>query len=186
MGGTQEVENPAPPQRDNCMAPAGLIRPCLLLLLGEACGHGYELLERLRSQLGDLSNPGRVYRALHSLEAANLVRSRWDTAGSGPARRVYELTSQGRHALDASAADLHHLVDVLGDYLVRYRHLKRSTSTDEQAFEVLVETTVSVDAPDEALARKKVQDVLARARRLKDDVWFKGPTWVYQAEQAED
>jgi PadR family transcriptional regulator, regulatory protein PadR len=62
--------------------------------------HGYAVMEALRTGSGgrvDLPT-GTVYPALHRLERARLVRSRWSTEG-GRRRRSYELTAAGRRAL---------------------------------------------------------------------------------------
>ena len=62
--------------------------------------HGYAVMEALRSGSGgrvDLPT-GTVYPALHRLERAGLVRSRWSTEG-GRRRRSYELTAAGTRAL---------------------------------------------------------------------------------------
>jgi PadR family transcriptional regulator PadR len=64
--------------------------------------HGYAVMEALRSGSGgrvDLPT-GTVYPALHRLERAGLVRSRWSTEG-GRRRRSYELTAAGTRALTA-------------------------------------------------------------------------------------
>jgi PadR family transcriptional regulator PadR len=80
------------------------VEPSVLLALqevGEA--HGYHLADQAR-QLG-LADPGldggAVYRALRELEAEGCVASTWDTSGSGPARRLYQLTPAGRDRLGA-------------------------------------------------------------------------------------
>jgi PadR family transcriptional regulator len=62
--------------------------------------HGYAVMEALRTGSGgrfDLPT-GTVYPALHRLEQAGLVNSRWSTEG-GRRRRSYELTPAGRRAL---------------------------------------------------------------------------------------
>src|SRR5215208_6500816 len=59
--------------------------------------HGYAVMEALRAGSGgrvDLPT-GTVYPALHRLERAGLVRSRWSTEG-GRRRRTYELTPAGK------------------------------------------------------------------------------------------
>jgi DNA-binding PadR family transcriptional regulator len=158
------------------------MRPCILLLLEEGPAHGYDLVERLRVFGPELSKPSPVYRSLHALENAKLLRCQWDTDGPGPARRVYELTSAGRRALVADVADLRALVDKVLDYLVRYRQLgPASRSSPRRSFRVLVEATLSVDAPDEETARKTVVRALAQPCRLHEDVWCAGPAWVYEA-----
>jgi DNA-binding PadR family transcriptional regulator len=101
-----------------------LLPSCLLLLLGEAPGHGYELAERLKQWGFELSGPGPVYRELRVLEENGLVRSTWSPPRSGPVPRVYELTSTGRKALDKAADDLTDLEDLLREFHQRHAALR--------------------------------------------------------------
>ena len=72
--------------------------PCILLLVGEAPRHGYELIDRLKEFGFDWGGPGPIYHQLRKLRAAGLVRSRLEHPG-GPARRIYELTDLGTATL---------------------------------------------------------------------------------------
>jgi PadR family transcriptional regulator PadR len=72
--------------------------PIVLLViarLGEA--HGYQIAQEAEGVAVTHAglDSGIIYRTLRSLEAAGRVASRWDTSGSGPARRVYVLTESG-------------------------------------------------------------------------------------------
>ena len=96
---------------------------CLLLMLGEEPGHGYELTERLKRWGFDLTGPGPVYRELRLLEENGLVRSMWSAPQSGPVPRVYELTDEGRAALDSAADDLLDIARLLDDFQARHRRL---------------------------------------------------------------
>jgi DNA-binding PadR family transcriptional regulator len=73
----------------------------LLASLEAGPRHGYAIIEALRAGSGgqfDLPT-GTIYPALHRLERAGLVQATWAEAG-GRRRRVYELTADGRRALD--------------------------------------------------------------------------------------
>ena len=88
----------------------------LLLLLRERPAHGYDLLERLPSVLGDERiDVGNLYRVLRSLEEQGLVSSEWDESVPGPAKRTYELTAgrpRGARALGrASLAETRTRID---------------------------------------------------------------------------
>lgn len=78
----------------------------LLACLDAGPRHGYAVIEALRAASGgELDLPtGTVYPALHRLEAAGLVRSRW-TVVTGRRRRMYALTAKGRRALSSQRAD---------------------------------------------------------------------------------
>ncbi|MCR4391601.1 MAG: helix-turn-helix transcriptional regulator [Candidatus Acetothermia bacterium] len=102
----------------------GFLQPWILLELSRGSAHGYELLERL-SGGEDVANadPGFLYRTLRGFEEEGLVRSSWDTAGSGPARRVYAITDLGREHLHAWALHLRHTRDRLNRFLADYEAL---------------------------------------------------------------
>jgi poly-beta-hydroxybutyrate-responsive repressor len=81
------------------------IQPSILLALKHRPSYGYELIQDLE-RFGFLEGPpppGMIYRHLRELEENGLVRSEWKTEGSGPAKRVYEITAEGEDALEAWA-----------------------------------------------------------------------------------
>ncbi|MFF4888469.1 helix-turn-helix transcriptional regulator [Micromonospora chersina] len=92
----------------------GLLPPLLLLLVFERPGHGYDLIDRLSAMgLPDVE-PAQVYRVLRGLERDRSLVSVWETAGTGPARRRYELTAEGRQSLRSwtvRLAQLDQLID---------------------------------------------------------------------------
>ena len=110
--------------------PRELVPVCLLLLLAEAPGHGYELMERLKPLGFDWNGPGPIYRELRGLEDAGLVTSAWAVRETGPGRRVYELTADGRQALDRSQAGVVRLQGMLAEYVARFRRLPPVKSHD--------------------------------------------------------
>ncbi len=70
----------------------------LLSVLADGPRHGYAAIEELRRRGGFDLPEGSVYPALHRLEAAGLLASRWSSE-SGRRRRVYSLTRSGRREL---------------------------------------------------------------------------------------
>lgn len=81
------------------------LEPCLLLLLKQKAAHGYELIEKIH-QLDFLlakPDPGVVYRHLRRLEEEGLISSTWDTEGSGPAKKVYNIAKEADDYLRAWA-----------------------------------------------------------------------------------
>jgi PadR family transcriptional regulator, regulatory protein PadR len=73
----------------------------VLAALAAGPAHGYAVIEEIRRksrQAFDLPE-GTIYPALHRLEQAGLLSSRWVTAESGRRRRVYSLTRRGNRAL---------------------------------------------------------------------------------------
>ena len=93
----------------------------LLLLLRERPAHGYDLLERLPELTGDERvDVGNLYRVLRTLEEQGYVASEWDESVPGPAKRTYEITADGRAAVDRWAAALTDTRDRIDLYLRRY------------------------------------------------------------------
>ena len=99
--------------------PRFLLQPFLLLLLTEAPGHGYDLIERMRA-LGFERVDRSVYRILERLNDAGMVDSDWDTPDSGPARRVFSVTPEGTTELGRWMARLEELDTLLRHCLGRY------------------------------------------------------------------
>jgi poly-beta-hydroxybutyrate-responsive repressor len=95
-------------------------QPRLLLELAKKTSHGYELIERLGQEGNAPPDPGNFYRILRSLEDDGFVCSTWDTEKSGPARRMYEITDQGREFLHAWAATICQTHQSLSRFLSEY------------------------------------------------------------------
>ncbi len=100
--------------------PKNFLRPCLLLLLRERPAHGYELLEQLQTFGFRSSDPGGLYRALRKLEDEGLMRSAWEPSGTGPHRRIYEITRAGMEELHGRARGLAEARGSLDVFLGRY------------------------------------------------------------------
>ncbi|MFN2504683.1 MAG: PadR family transcriptional regulator [Acidimicrobiales bacterium] len=101
-----------------------LLPGCLLLLVAEEPGHGYELAQRLGRWGFHVPGPGLVYRELRTLEEAGLVRSRYRAPLKGPVPRVYEVTPGGLRALDRLTKDLEDIEGVIDE--LRHRQAKLS------------------------------------------------------------
>lgn len=99
--------------------PRNFLRPCLLLLLKEGQSHGYDLLVRL-SDFGLRVDPGGLYRMLRTLEREDLVQSRWETSGTGPARRTYTITPEGEGWLTLWGGTLRETRRILDLFVGRY------------------------------------------------------------------
>lgn len=83
--------------------PDRYIQPSILMALLDGESYGYEMLQRI-GEYGFLKGeapPGMIYRHLRQMEEEELVQSRWEAEGSGPARRIYAITPAGREELEA-------------------------------------------------------------------------------------
>ena len=96
------------------------LEPALLALLRDDRTHGYELIAQLPALLGtDRVDVGNVYRALRALEERGLVTSEWRDDLPGPAKRSYEITDEGRRALERWAQWLREARDRIDQLLER-------------------------------------------------------------------
>jgi len=77
------------------------IQPSLLLGLLLKPSYGYELIRNIQGFgfVEGQAPPGMIYRHLRQLELDGLVFSRWETEGAGPAKRMYNITEEGRGVL---------------------------------------------------------------------------------------
>lgn len=109
------------PRADHRAATSGsFLRACVLLLIREQPGHGYDLLDRLHRFGFDAGDSGWLYRTLRSLESKGLCASTWEPSPAGPRRRTYSLTPRGDQALASSVESLRASVRAMESYLDRY------------------------------------------------------------------
>ena len=86
--------------------PKNWLEAVVLVTLREMNSYGYELMHRAAAFGLEAMNPGTLYRTLRHLEKEGLCESRWETSGSGPARRMYSITDAGEAYLDFWAESL--------------------------------------------------------------------------------
>ncbi|MEJ2153728.1 MAG: helix-turn-helix transcriptional regulator [Desulfobacteraceae bacterium] len=90
------------PRRSGSKKKERYIQPSILLALRQKPSYGYELIQQI-PQFGFIKGqapPGMIYRHLRDLEDNGLVLSEWETEGSGPAKRVYQITAEGLAVLE--------------------------------------------------------------------------------------
>jgi PadR family transcriptional regulator, regulatory protein PadR len=77
------------------------MQPSILMGLYTKPSYGYELIQTIQ-RFGFVEGqapPGMIYRHLRQLEEDGLVFSEWITEGAGPAKRIYQLTDEGKEML---------------------------------------------------------------------------------------
>src|ERR1700716_4016504 len=91
----------------------------VLAALSAGPAHGYAVIEEIRRKSGQAFDlpEGTIYPALHRLQQAGLLSSRWVTAESGRRRRVYALTRSGDRALAERRAVWEQFSAAIGDLL---------------------------------------------------------------------
>lgn len=103
--------------------PRNYLRACILLLLAEEAGYGYELSSHLPDLGADSKSlhRGGTYRVLRQLEQDGLVLSHWDHSESGPPRRVYTITGEGLEWLHRTVSSVEHMRRGMTRFLRLYR-----------------------------------------------------------------
>ena len=73
----------------------------VLAVLAGGPQHGYALAREIEQRSGSALKPGEgtLYPALRALEGEGYITGAWEIQPSGPARKVYSLTDQGRGEL---------------------------------------------------------------------------------------
>jgi PadR family transcriptional regulator PadR len=79
-----------------------ILMASLLSLLLKEPSYGYSLVEELGTfGIEQDSVPyGVVYRLLRDMENEGLIKSEWEIEDSGPSRRMYSITSEGKRYLE--------------------------------------------------------------------------------------
>jgi DNA-binding PadR family transcriptional regulator len=101
----------------------GWIGLIFLRLLDEKPMHGYQLMDELNKRgLADPEKiePGAVYTVLRRMEHRGLLTSQWEEKETGPDRRVYSLTEEGRDHLKAGLKTMLRRKAVMDDLSAYY------------------------------------------------------------------
>lgn len=109
---------------DAVAASAGYLEACIMLVLEERPAYGYDLKRELDEMGLSALDRGRIYRALRAMEAEGLVRSAWDTASRGPARRIYDLEPLGQAHLEAQVLVVRRQRRQLSRFLARFERVR--------------------------------------------------------------
>jgi DNA-binding PadR family transcriptional regulator len=102
------------------------LEPFVLLILAEGETYGWAVINRLNG-LGvapDGVDVGMAYRTLREFEAEGLVESAW-VADTGPPRRTYALTDEGRLALHEWSAVMRERGRLIDAFIERAERLGR-------------------------------------------------------------
>ena len=77
------------------------MQPSILMALRLKPSYGYELIQEIQrfGFVEGTAPPGMIYRHLREMEENGLVRSEWETEGTGPAKRMYQLSEEGQAVL---------------------------------------------------------------------------------------
>jgi PadR family transcriptional regulator PadR len=87
----------------------GVLPYCVLAMLADQERYGFELVHTLGSAYGLVTGEGTIYPLLARLRKQGLVDTSWRESESGPPRRYYRLTNEGKGALEEFVQSWQHL-----------------------------------------------------------------------------
>lgn len=77
----------------------GVLELCVLNALAECERYGYELVKTLTAVPSLGVTEGTLYPLLSRLRLAGLIKARLEESSEGPARKYYNLTTEGRRVM---------------------------------------------------------------------------------------
>ena len=83
----------------------GVLEYCVMALVRDEESYGFDIVRALSAAGNLLTSEGTIYPLLGRLRRDGLVTTTWRESVSGPPRRYYRLTADGRRSLDAFAGD---------------------------------------------------------------------------------
>ncbi|MEV6346990.1 PadR family transcriptional regulator [Actinoplanes sp. NPDC051851] len=78
----------------------GTLEFCVLAMVEREDRYGTEIVRRLGEERSLAASEGTIYPLLSRLRRGGLLDSKWAESPSGPPRRYYSLTPDGRAALE--------------------------------------------------------------------------------------
>ena len=81
----------------------GVLEMCVLALLSNGDGYAYEIAARLAADIG--MGEGTIYPLMRRMQADGLVSTYLMESASGPPRKYYRLTQEGKRAFTAQRAE---------------------------------------------------------------------------------
>lgn len=96
----------------------GVLEYCVLALLRDGPRYGVELLEALADTPVMTTSQGTLYPLLSRLRRSGLADTFLMESASGPSRKYYELTDQGREALEEFSGHWPGFRDAVDRFLV--------------------------------------------------------------------
>jgi PadR family transcriptional regulator PadR len=96
----------------------GVLEFCVLALLREEERYGFDLVRALSEVDGMVTSEGTIYPLLSRLRREGLVSTTWRESPTGPPRRYYRLTSQGRAALGSFSTQWERFRDAVDAFVL--------------------------------------------------------------------
>lgn len=96
----------------------------ILLMIAKEPTHGLGILNLMDEHVPNhRMDTAIVYRTLKDLEKEGYIVSQWADSDSGPKKKIYELTPNGRELLSEFKADIEKSINNLEKFLTIYKLL---------------------------------------------------------------
>jgi DNA-binding PadR family transcriptional regulator len=111
--------------RKNCskVVIENFFEPCLLYLLSEKPGYGYELKGDLAERCGCAINVANLYNCLASLTKKGCVKKKKTAGDGGPDRVTYTITAKGKKLLASWIGELEEEMKTVKKLITNYKKL---------------------------------------------------------------
>jgi PadR family transcriptional regulator PadR len=96
----------------------GVLEYCVLAVVRDRESYGFDIVRLLDRNGGLVTSEGTIYPLLSRLRRGGLVSTNWRESESGPPRRYYRITAEGRRALDAFVGDWQSFRDAVDSVLL--------------------------------------------------------------------
>lgn len=91
----------------------GILEYCVLLLISKRPSYGYELVTVLSRWEPLAITEGTLYPILRRLVKENYLESYWKESESGPPRKYYSLTADGRMLLETMSYEWRNIAEAV-------------------------------------------------------------------------
>jgi PadR family transcriptional regulator PadR len=117
------------PERVLTQLRRGTLEYCVLALLRDEKRYAVDLVRMLAAEDGMVTSEGTIYPMLSRLRRDGLVETTWEESPSGPPRRYYRLTADGRRALHGFVGEWQRFRDTIDRLLEQGGSGEQATGT---------------------------------------------------------
>lgn len=102
-----------------------LLQPRILQILNSGKMHGYGIVQALETTplfREEKADTAGIYRALSTLQERGLVDFEWVLETSGPAKKEYKITDEGKHCLNNWVQTLSEYTNALNAFVAKAKN----------------------------------------------------------------
>ncbi|MEO1434302.1 MAG: PadR family transcriptional regulator [Bacteroidota bacterium] len=99
----------------------GVLEMCILSIISEQEAYPSDIIKRLK-EAELIIVEGTLYPLLTRLKNAGILSYKWEESRSGPPRKYYHITDNGRHFLDELRQSWDSLVNAVNQTTQNFKH----------------------------------------------------------------